>query len=1280
MAKTYYKMKQHLFLLGVLSIVTLVSALPAYALSDAMEDDQYPSPLEQYNAGTALHEIRCNEPRDLYVTGSDMPVCLYSDTYEMLLNRGVSLSLPPTSESVVRGVVNDTIAMYESDPDGAFATITAMMSTDPWYPFIGDSTAHLVAHGSNPDLIGDDIRVLIKYDMPLETFISELQEGEFWYEYTFHNPATGTEQHKRALFVLHDGHVFGSGYYTTPESIARGVVNDTIALYDSDPDGAFATINAMMSSDPSYPFVIDSDSIIVAHGSNPDRVGVDSTLIASTNKPVDVIISELQEGEVWVEYVFNNPATGTEQHKRSLIMLHDGYIFGSGYYAASEDVMTDAMSSLELTAEETAWLEENGTIRVAFDPGWLPIEYADESGNLAGVTLQYTAEFSKLTGADFAGIPAAASWNDALAIMQNGDADVMYMIASTPDRLEYLDFTTTHYTVEARIASSEDRQFTMEDEDLKLVTVTGYAIESWLDENHPDLEYTSVGNFAEGLELMKTGEANAFAATWQIIVSHAETAGINVYDAGPTGYSYNMHVGYSNQNPILGSILQKVVDHIPASQIAQWWSDAVPAEPSLELTAEETAWLEENGTIRVAFDPGWLPIEYADESGNLAGVTLQYTAEFSKLTGADFAGIPAAASWNDALAIMQNGDADVMYMIASTPDRLEYLDFTTTHYTVEARIASSEDRQFTMEDEDLKLVTVTGYAIESWLDENHPDLEYTSVGNFAEGLELMKTGEANAFAATWQIIVSHAETAGINVYDAGPTGYSYNMHVGYSNQNPILGSILQKVVDHIPASQIAQWWSDAVPAEPSLELTAEETAWLEENGTIRVAFDPGWLPIEYADESGNLAGVTLQYTAEFSKLTGADFAGIPAAASWNDALAIMQNGDADVMYMIASTPDRLEYLDFTTTHYTVEARIASSEDRQFTREDEDLKLVTVTGYAIESWLDENHPDLEYTSVGNFAEGLELMKTGEANAFAATWQIIVSHAETAGINVYDAGPTGYSYNMHVGYSNQNPILGSILQKVVDHIPASQIAQWWSDAVPAEPSLELTAEETAWLEENGTIRVSYNSGWTPIEYADDEGNLAGITLEYAKDFSKLTGADFVEAQSASAWSDVAEMIRDDNADVMFSVISLPERAEYMNYTSIHYAIDARMVTTDDRQISMDDPNLQLVSIRGYDIAFWLDEFHPNVEYVLVDGFDEAFEMLSAGNADALVATWPVASYHAAQAGVDVYDAGSTGYQYELRVGYSNQNPILGSILQKAVDHIPASQIEQLWNDAV
>ena len=435
----------------------------AYAESDTMEPAQHPSPLQQYNDGIPLHDIQCNTPRELYVTASQTPVCLYPDTYQTLLDRGVSLSQPPTPESAVRGVVDEAIALYDSDPDGAFATITAMMSTDPSYPFVADSTGHLVAHGANPDLLGEDFMMLTQSD------------------------------------------------------------------------GSF-----------------------------------------------DMLLSELQKGEVWLEYTFQNPATGAEQHKRSLIVLHDGYIFGSGYYAASDDKMadesmSDAMSSLGLTAEETAWLEENGTIRVTYNSGWSPLEYADESGNLAGVMLEYAKEFSRQTGAEFVGSQSASIWSDVAEMVRDGKADVMFSVIHIPERLEYMDFTSTHHSIEARMVTVDDRQISMDEAGLKLLTIEGYDIASWLDENHPDLEYVLVGSFGEAFEMLGAGDGDALVATWPVASYHAAQAGIDdIHDAGPTGYQYDLKVGYSNQNPILGSILQKVVDNIPASQIEQWYADAAP--------------------------------------------------------------------------------------------------------------------------------------------------------------------------------------------------------------------------------------------------------------------------------------------------------------------------------------------------------------------------------------------------------------------------------------------------------------------------------------------------------------------------------------------------------------------------------------------------------------------------------------------------------------------------------------------------------------------------------
>jgi hypothetical protein len=110
-------------------------------------------------------------------------------------------------------------------------------------------------------------------------------------------------------------------------------------------DNAFEQITSMMATDPSYPFVLDYDTgVIVAHGSNPELVNVLSTSIVELDRPFDVIRSDLLEGHTWVTYTFENPTTGTEQIKWSLFVLHDGYIFGSGYYIESESLTAEIPS------------------------------------------------------------------------------------------------------------------------------------------------------------------------------------------------------------------------------------------------------------------------------------------------------------------------------------------------------------------------------------------------------------------------------------------------------------------------------------------------------------------------------------------------------------------------------------------------------------------------------------------------------------------------------------------------------------------------------------------------------------------------------------------------------------------------------------------------------------------------------------------------------------------------------------------------------------------------
>ena len=139
--------------------------------------------------------------------------------------------------------------------------------------------------------------------------------------------------------------------------------------------------------------------------------------------------------------------------------------------------------------------------------------------------------------------------------------------------------------------------------------------EDWLDENHPEIGYTSVDSFAEGFEVLQSGEADALIGVWEIVSHIAEVEGITLYDAGPAGFEYVLNIGYRNDQPVLGSILQKALDSIPASARADMIELAPAYVAASELTDAERSWLAENPVITMAYDPGWVPIEYLDEDG-----------------------------------------------------------------------------------------------------------------------------------------------------------------------------------------------------------------------------------------------------------------------------------------------------------------------------------------------------------------------------------------------------------------------------------------------------------------------------------------------------------------------------------------------------------------------------------------------------------------------------------------------------------------------------------------
>jgi len=235
--------------------------------------------------------------------------------------------------------VDEALAIYaaEGAPD-AFDTITALNRENP-YPFvIGVDDAVEIADGSVLDRRG--IVTLSPYELSayINRNMDKYEAGQgAWTSYTFYNPSTEQVQAKTSWTFAHGDYLFGAGYYPDNKTAAKIEVKSAVAvaveMYKELSTAAFDEITAINSKVQSYPFVLDSDMVLVAHGANSDLVGSHLEDLITPDKSIDEINTELAEkGSSWIAYEFTNPETEMVEEKRSLLEAYDGYIFGSGYY------------------------------------------------------------------------------------------------------------------------------------------------------------------------------------------------------------------------------------------------------------------------------------------------------------------------------------------------------------------------------------------------------------------------------------------------------------------------------------------------------------------------------------------------------------------------------------------------------------------------------------------------------------------------------------------------------------------------------------------------------------------------------------------------------------------------------------------------------------------------------------------------------------------------------------------------------------------------------------
>ena len=475
------------------------------------------------------------------------------------------------------------------------------------------------------------------------------------------------------------------------------------------------------------------------------------------------------------------------------------------------------------------------------------------------------------------------------------------------------------------------------------------------------------------------------------------------------------------------------------------------AQPTIEargLSEAERNYLRQLDRLRVPLIDNQPPLTFIEE-GQPRGYLNELLNLVSNRLGLEIERFPS--SYTDSITALKNGDADLLNDYSSngdlTPNILETPAVLLSPFVAVALTDTTPIRGI----DDLRgkrIVTVKGFQQTRALQAVRPDFNILQVDSISDAYRALRSRDADYYidnATHAGYYLQHHMINDLQIVGELPTEElgKLQLYFAVGQQHPLLHSAIVKTINQLYASgEIhdlrSTWLQDAIKPAP-LHLTFREKQWLEAHPHIRVVLDPDWAPVEYRNKSGDYEGISLDYLDRIEKLLNIKL-DVVKGLSWQDGVDAVKNKQADMFASVARTDQRESYLLFTRPYIDMPIRIFARNDVSYIGNLENLsdkRIAVVEGYAIQDWLQNDHPHLNIVGVPTPAAGLSMVARGEIDIFIGNLVTATYYLGKYGLsNVRVAGETPYSNNQSMAVRNDWPLFLGILQKALDAIPQSE----------------------------------------------------------------------------------------------------------------------------------------------------------------------------------------------------------------------------------------------------
>lgn len=230
------------------------------------------------------------------------------------------------------------------------------------------------------------------------------------------------------------------------------------------------------------------------------------------------------------------------------------------------------------------------------------------------------------------------------------------------------------------------------------------------------------------------------------------------------------------------------------------------------------------------------------------------------------------------------------------------------------------------------------------------------------------------------------------------------------------------------------------------------------------------------------------------------------------------------------------------------------------------------------------------------------------------------------------------------------------------------------------VSLSASELDYLAKHPTIKLANDIDWAPFEFIDEEGNYRGLTAEYFEIFEQKLGVKFIPEKQLP-WNEVLKLASEGKLTLFSGATRTPERQKYMHFTDPYLSFPMMLVAKNDVNYIDDFQQLngkKVAVIRGYFAHEHFKNNFPNVQLVIVDSVKEGLTAVMSGKALAYAENLGAANYAMRQYGLTGLSfVGESNQRFELAIGVHQSDPILFSIMQKALASVSEEEKRAIYD---